>query len=340
VIVHAAKERARPVQVTTTSSASASAENDCLVRYVPYAEVIHPDDPEQFIRVVPDGISQQIVNRMARFNTTLTDLGFNVSTGRVVDFRATDCIMADAGSESAPLIYPMNIEKGRVVWPKRGKKMQYICICKETEDQLVANGNYVLVKRFSSKEQNRRVVSAVFEGNVLPERCVGFENHLNYFHQAGKSLDLDAAKGLSVYLNSTLVDAFFRQFNGHTQVNAGDLRSLNYPTLAELVRLGDKVRDNYPTQAEIDDLIEAEFFNMADTSAGDPITAQQRIKEALDVLSQLGLPGQQLNERSALALLALLDLAPERTWADASQPLLGITPISAGRPFTSSSTLA
>ncbi len=55
--------------------------------------------------------------------------------------------------------------------------------------------------------------------------------------------------------------------------------------------------------------------------------AQRRINEAVKVLEALGLPRAQLNERSALCLLALLNLSPEKLWRDASAPLFGITPI-------------
>lgn len=51
------------------------------------------------------------------------------------------------------------------------------------------------------------------------------------------------------------------------------------------------------------------------------------IKTALELLEELGLPRAQQNERSALTLLALLDLRPDREWKDANAPLMGITPI-------------
>ena len=51
------------------------------------------------------------------------------------------------------------------------------------------------------------------------------------------------------------------------------------------------------------------------------------IKAALQIIVWLGLPRAQLNERSALCLLALLDLTPGKAWADAEAPLVGITPI-------------
>lgn len=51
------------------------------------------------------------------------------------------------------------------------------------------------------------------------------------------------------------------------------------------------------------------------------------LKEALTILNELGLPRDQQNERSAFSLLALLDLSPEKRWADAGSPMLGITPI-------------
>jgi hypothetical protein len=52
-----------------------------------------------------------------------------------------------------------------------------------------------------------------------------------------------------------------------------------------------------------------------------------RIAEATKILLSIGLPRAQQNERSALCLLALLDLKPDKGWALADNPLLGITPI-------------
>lgn len=51
------------------------------------------------------------------------------------------------------------------------------------------------------------------------------------------------------------------------------------------------------------------------------------IKSALQILAALGLPKAQQNERSALSLLALLNLQPKKSWPQAESPLMGITPI-------------
>jgi hypothetical protein len=52
-----------------------------------------------------------------------------------------------------------------------------------------------------------------------------------------------------------------------------------------------------------------------------------RLDEAYQILISLGLPRRQHNERSALCLLALLNLTPGKTWAQAENPLIGISPI-------------
>ncbi len=54
---------------------------------------------------------------------------------------------------------------------------------------------------------------------------------------------------------------------------------------------------------------------------------QKRITETHQVLVSLGLPLAQQNDRSALCLLALLNLTPQKQWAKAENPLMGITPI-------------
>ena len=51
------------------------------------------------------------------------------------------------------------------------------------------------------------------------------------------------------------------------------------------------------------------------------------INAAHQIIIALGLPRAQQNERSALCLLALLNLTPCKAWADAENPLVGITPI-------------
>ncbi len=56
-------------------------------------------------------------------------------------------------------------------------------------------------------------------------------------------------------------------------------------------------------------------------------TTPERIAEALDVLKQLGMPNEQLNDRTAICLLALLDLPTTQTWNKASNPMLGIRAI-------------
>jgi adenine-specific DNA-methyltransferase len=156
---------------------------------------------------------------------------------------------------------------------------------------------------------------------------VGFENHLNVYHCANAGLPKGLARGLAVFLNSTLVDSYFRQFNGHTQVNATDLRMLRYPGREVLEALGASINHGFPSQREIDELLEREIHRMADIRSPNPVAAKQKIEEAMDILKSLGLPGGQQNERSALTLVALLDLKPEMAWSEARAPLMGITPI-------------
>lgn len=57
------------------------------------------------------------------------------------------------------------------------------------------------------------------------------------------------------------------------------------------------------------------------------VTKGARLLEALRVITDLGLPSQQQNERTALCLLALLNLTAGKRWHEAEAPMIGITPI-------------
>ena len=104
-------------------------------------------------------------------------------------------------------------------------------------------------------------MAAVYDPARINARLVGFENHLNYFHKHGEGLPADLARGLALYLNSTLADHYFRLFSGHTQVNATDLRKRPYPTYEQLVRFGSHVQETMPDQETLDAIVERECAN-------------------------------------------------------------------------------
>lgn len=332
LIFHAIKDSYKPGKVKITSSIGP--EDELISTHeVPYNQVVYPGDPQSFIHIVSDEIGQQIAERMTRLKTSLDNLGLSVSTGRVVDFRVKEFLQSIPGKDSVPLIYPTHINHGYVSWPKiKTRKPNAIVMSQETHELFIPNENYVLIKRFSSKEEKRRVVAAVHEGKRVTGSNVAFENHLNYIHQHGRGLAFTISKGLAAFLNSTLVDTYFRQFSGHTQVNASDLRNMKYPTLDQLKAIGSHIKDSFPEQDEIDKIVDKEVLNMAvgkggGSESGRTTKIKKRIDEALEVLKTLGLPRAQQNERSALTLLALLDIKPDSPWSDASNPLCGITPM-------------
>ncbi len=224
---------------------------------VPFEQVLKKGDPQCFFHLVPDGNGHAIARIIESLPYTLSDLGLTVSTGRVVDFRARQWLRIAPSADTVPLIYPAHFEKGSVFWPKPHiRKPNAILLTDESSSLMVPSGTYTLVRRFSAKEERRRVVAAVFDPVDLPFPVVGFENHLNYFHRGGKPLQPALARGLSAFLNSTLVDSYFRQFNGHTQVNAEDLRALRYPEGNVLIALGQRIGDALPEQDALDSLVE------------------------------------------------------------------------------------
>jgi adenine-specific DNA-methyltransferase len=262
VIFQAVKNSDKTPKIIVSTSKTPDDE-DFVFREIEQSELVRPKDKELFIHLGADELNNPVAERIKRFQTELTDLGLSVSTGRVVDFRVKNFLRRELnGENTAPLIYPHHLKKGFVCYPKpHPKKCGAIVVANETENLFVETGVYVLVKRFSAKEERRRITAAVFEPRCVEREKIGFENHLNYFHAAGKGIETTLARGLALYLNSSLVDAYFRQFNGHTQVNAGDLRYLKYPTRAELENLGETFLDQFPEQSEIDSLIDRHLFS-------------------------------------------------------------------------------
>ena len=234
------------VEVSTSTGGSFT---DLVSWSCPFSQIVEPDDSDRIINIPIGG---QVANQNA-FTATLVDLGFNVATGPVVAFRLREHLRPQFENGSVPLLYPQHLKGGQVVWPIRGKKPNAIARNAATERWLVPNGWYVIVRRFSSKEERRRIVATLCDPATLPSPVIGIENKLNVLHEGKKPLSETVARGLATYLNTTEVDRAFRLFSGHTQVNATDLRRMRFPARAQLEAIGLAARHSpLADQAEID----------------------------------------------------------------------------------------
>lgn len=225
-----------PVRVSTSRDDSFI---DLVANEHPFDRIVFPDDPERFIHV-PTTTEQTSIELQPGVGFSLAEIGIKVSTGPVVDFRLKTHLRDMPEPGAVPLIYPGHLGRGGIRWPLAdSKKANAIMRNGQTEKWLYPNGYYAVVRRFSSKEEKRRLVAtfvdpAVFGGHEV----LGFENHINLFHADKHGLPEALVRGLVVFLNTTAVDEYFRRFNGHTQVNAMDLKRLKYPSREILIELG------------------------------------------------------------------------------------------------------
>lgn len=224
------------VTITTSTDDSFT---DITTNEHPFERIVFPADPERFIHV-PTTTEKSMIELSPAVCYTLADLGIKVSTGPVVDFRLKEYLREMPENGTVPLIYPGHLRANGIVWPAPElKKPNAILRNDATEKWLYPNGFYCVVRRFSSKEEKRRVVASVVDPDVFSTNtALGFENHINIFHDNKNSLPELLARGLAVFLNTTAVDESFRRFNGHTQVNATDLKLMKYPSREALTKLG------------------------------------------------------------------------------------------------------
>lgn len=213
---------------------------DLASKKLAYHQIVKSGDDECLIHI-PTTTGADALVQSPEVSTPLADLGVNVSTGPVVDFRLKVHLRMMPGPGTVPLLYPCHFTGQGTVWPLQDAKKPNAIACNESTGKwLFPKGCYCVVRRFSSKEERRRIVASVVEPGIFKGASfLGFENHLNVFHIDKHGLPQPLAYGLATYLNSTDVDVHFRSYSGHTQVNATDLKRMKYPSLALLAELGD-----------------------------------------------------------------------------------------------------
>lgn len=265
-VIIALEKGGNQTDVTVSTSTDATFA-DFQKHEFPFTRIRYKGDPENFLHV-PTSPEPDFHDTSSAFGHHLSDLFIEVSTGPVVDFRVREHTLAVPDNNSVPLLYPGHFDGNQLIWPReKWKKPNALTINDETMRWLYPAGYYTVVRRFSSKEEKRRIRALVFDPQRLPQyQYIGFENHFNVFHFQKRGIDPNVAFGLAVFLNSTSVDKYFRRMNGHTQVNATDLRRLKYPSLTTLSEIGKLSRTTDVTdQQSVDTILESVINQCTET---------------------------------------------------------------------------
>jgi adenine-specific DNA-methyltransferase len=197
--------------------------------------------------------------RVEAWKGSLEEYGLKISTGPVVAFRATKWLRREAGLGNVPLMWMNHIFPMKIDWPNTVRKPQYIDADAAPAKLLLLNRNYVVMRRFSAKEDARRIIAAPLVLKEEPWELVGLENHLNYVYRPGGDLTEDEAWGLAALYSSSVLDLYFRCVNGNTQVSATELRTMPLPPIEEIIMLGRLIRKEKDPLGAVDRLFEEIF---------------------------------------------------------------------------------
>lgn len=249
IILHGIKSsntKCSPINIRSTANQSLEKIHSFTV---PYHYIVPHNNPFSTVHIPLNKEDLKIIDLVQSWENTFDDFGFKISTGKVVDFRISQCLrQSPDGGSTVPLLWMQHLTNGKIEWPFPSfKKPQYIEVCPDTEKKTVPVQNYVLLRRFSSKEEKMRMQSLPLYASQFSEyKAIGFENHLNYIFKENGLMTLDEINGISALLNSHIVDSYYRTLSGNTQINASDLTHLPIPSMNTIKKIG-----NLKTSLEI-----------------------------------------------------------------------------------------
>ncbi|TAL95248.1 MAG: methyltransferase [Paraburkholderia sp.] len=221
---------------------------------LPLAEVLDMQSKDKVLCIPGSQEQVDVFHRLRYWSGSLHRHGWEISTGPVIPFRATEVIVDTTDDETIPLLWIQNVRAMATSWPVATRKSQYLKNTADAAAIVLPNKNYVLLWRFSAKEQDRRLTAAPVFADALPFAHIGLENHLNYVHKPKGTLTREEVAGLAAIFNSRLIDTWFRAINGNTQVSATEIRAMPLPAVETIRAIGAAVA-GAKTLEEIDEVV-------------------------------------------------------------------------------------
>jgi len=255
MIVKVRKTTAKPstVLITTTLSNRDFSQRTKFV--APYNDIVR--GKEQYVFLATDLQELETLRLLDEWKETLPTLGLRMKTGLTVDFRNRDLLRDTPENRTVPLFYSQHIREGRIVFPV-GTEKEYILA--DQKGLLQKNSNYLFVKRFTAKEEHRRLQCGVYLSKSFPGyQMISTQNKINFI--AGEhELSECVVHGLYVLFNSTLYDRYYRILNGSTQVNSTEVNAMPMPPMHVIEAMGRDLLEKKDMSEQSCDLILRDYL--------------------------------------------------------------------------------
>ncbi len=233
IIIKVRKTPKKPDTITISTTQSNHDFNNKTIFEAPYATVVNGN--EFYVYLVTNATEADTLNTLHKLKETLPSIGLKMKTGLTVDFRNRDELRNCTEENAVPLFYAQHIHDGRVVFPV-GREHEYIVTNQRGLRQ--KNTNYLFVKRFTAKEERRRLQCGVYLARKYPEyEEISTQNKINFICGMRELSDC-AVYGLYVLFNSSLYDRYYRILNGSTQVNSTEINSMPVPSMNIIEAMG------------------------------------------------------------------------------------------------------
>ena len=258
IIIKLKKTTRSPKNITITTTKTNHDFSDLTTFVAPYYLVVSGEDT--YVYLATNSEEVEVLEKLNKWNDTLPSIGLKMKTGLTVDFRNQAALRDCAEEHAVPLFYSQHIKNGLVAFPV-GKEHEYIMA--DQPGLLQPNVNYLFVKRFTSKEETRRLQCGVYLAQRYPEyRQISTQNKINFI-TGMDGLSECVAYGLYVIFNSTLYDSYYRILNGSTQVNSTEVNSMPIPPLRVIESMGRELMRLQDMSVPVCDTILRSYYEQA-----------------------------------------------------------------------------
>ena len=242
IICYWTKKRQKPYIKISSSIECADLKESEAADY-PAGQIIDTLTGHEIIRIPETPESAEVLQAVGRWPSDFQKNNYFISTGHVVEYRMKERIARFSQgrkekNKAVPLLKMRNIQPFKSHWTGCSRKDVCFKLFEGHEKYTLKNQVYVMLRRFSSKDERRRLIASVHNPDTIKSQWIAVENHVNYIGNNDGLLKLTEAYGLAALFNSTLMDKYFRCLSGSTQVNATEIKLMKMPSRKIICQIG------------------------------------------------------------------------------------------------------